>query len=166
MIFEVADNEWVHTSVMSGLAPVKSQDEIIGVEEASDPMRYMMLSPEERAKITPKRKARYKERERDGLIEEFRANNHAVEAIVTMEESLGANGKPHPQLVANDMIVTIDDPDYGETTQMGVPIHLASTPGAIVGPRRAPGADNEEIFGAIGYSAEQIASFNQVSEVA
>ena len=28
MIFEVADDEWVHTSIMSGLAPVKSQDEI------------------------------------------------------------------------------------------------------------------------------------------
>jgi crotonobetainyl-CoA:carnitine CoA-transferase CaiB-like acyl-CoA transferase len=166
MIFEVANNEWVHTSVMSGLTPVKSQDEIVGVEEASDPMRYMMLSAEERALITPKRKARYKERERDALIDEFRANNHAIEAIVTMEESLGANGNPHPQLVANDMIVSIDDPDYGETTQIGVPIHLASTPGAIRGPRPAPGADNEEIFGALGYSSEQIASFNQVSEVA
>jgi crotonobetainyl-CoA:carnitine CoA-transferase CaiB-like acyl-CoA transferase len=166
MIFEVANDEWVHTSVMSGLSPVKSQDEIIGVEEASDPMRYMMLSPEERALITPKRKARYKERERDGLIDEFRANNHAIEAIVTMEESLGASGTPHPQLVANDMIATVDDPDYGETTQIGVPIHLAATPGAIRGPRRAPGADNEEIFGALGYSPEQIAAFNRVSEVA
>jgi crotonobetainyl-CoA:carnitine CoA-transferase CaiB-like acyl-CoA transferase len=166
MIFEVANNEWVHTSVMSGLTPVKSQDEIIGVEEASDPMRYMMLSAEERALITPKRKARYKERERDGLIDEFRANNHAVEAIVSMEESLGASGKPHPQLVANDMIVTIDDPDYGETTQIGVPIHLDATPGAIKGPRPAAGAHNEEIFGALGYSKEQIAGFNEVSEVA
>src|SRR5262245_2007797 len=47
MIYEVADEKWVHTSIMSGLAPVKSQDEIIGVPGASDPLRYPMLSAEE-----------------------------------------------------------------------------------------------------------------------
>ena len=30
MIFEVADGEYVHASVMSGLTPMKSQDEILG----------------------------------------------------------------------------------------------------------------------------------------
>src|SRR5438067_3964873 len=100
MIFEVADDEWVHTSVMSGLAPVKSQDEIIGVPGASDPLRYPTLSAEERAQITPKRRAGYKARKRDELIEEFRENNHAIEAIDTMEAALGANGQPHAQLAA------------------------------------------------------------------
>ena len=37
MIFEVADDEWVHTSIMSGLAPIKTQDEILGLPDASDP---------------------------------------------------------------------------------------------------------------------------------
>jgi crotonobetainyl-CoA:carnitine CoA-transferase CaiB-like acyl-CoA transferase len=166
MIYEVANNEWVHTSIMSGLAPVKSQDEILEVPEASDPLRYPMLSPEERAAITPKRRAAYKARERDGLIAEFQENNHAIEAIVPMEENLGAKGKPHPQYVANHMIATVEDPDYGTTTQVGVPIHLASTPGAIVGPRAKIGQHNEEIFGPLGFSAEQIASFSTLSEVA
>src|SRR5262249_16308853 len=77
MVYEVADGEWVHTSIMSGLAPIKSQDEILQVPEASDPLRYPMLSAEERAAITPKRRAAYKARERNGLIDEFRENNHA-----------------------------------------------------------------------------------------
>jgi crotonobetainyl-CoA:carnitine CoA-transferase CaiB-like acyl-CoA transferase len=159
MIFEVAGNEWVHASIMSGLPPVKTQDEILGLPNASDPERYLMLSAEERAELTPKRRAAYKARERDGLIAEFRENNHAIEAIDTMEAALGANGAPHEQLVANHMIATVDDPELGRTTQVGVPIHLSGTPGGIQGPRPQPGQHNQEIFGELGYSDAEIATF-------
>ncbi len=160
MIYEVAGGEYVHTSVMSGLAPIKSQDEIVGVPEASDPMRYPTLSAEERAQITPMRRQAYQEWSRDALVDEFRANNHAVEPIVGFGEQFTVDGgQPHRQLVANDMVATLDDPELGTTTQVGVPIHLAGTPGAIRGPRPLPGQHNEEIFGALGYSAEQLASF-------
>src|SRR5690349_6572514 len=78
MIFEVADNEYVHASIMSGLPPVKTQDAILGLPDASDPERYLMLSPEERAELTPKRRAAYLTRKRSDLIAEFRENNHAI----------------------------------------------------------------------------------------
>jgi crotonobetainyl-CoA:carnitine CoA-transferase CaiB-like acyl-CoA transferase len=159
MIFEVADDEYVHASIMSGLPPVKTQDEILGLPNASDPERYLMLSAEERAELTPKRRAAFKSRKRDELIAEFRENNHAIEAIETMEVALGANGAAHPQLVANDMIATVDDPELGHTTQVGVPIHLSGTPGGIRGPRPRPGQHNREIFGELGYSESEIASF-------
>jgi crotonobetainyl-CoA:carnitine CoA-transferase CaiB-like acyl-CoA transferase len=162
MIYEVANGEWVHTSIMSGLAPIKSQDEILGVPEATDPLRYPMLSPEERARITPMRRAAYKEHARDALIDEFRANNHAVEAIVPMEETLGAGGAPNPQLVANGMVATVEDPELGTTTQVGVPFHFSRTPGAIQGPRPMIGQHNDEIFGELGFSAAEIAKFTEV----
>ena len=138
---------------------MKTQDEILGLPNASDPERYLMLSAEERAELTPKRRAAYKARERDGLIAEFRENNHAIEAIDTMEAALGANGAPHEQLVANHMIATVDDPELGRTTQVGVPIHLSGTPGGIQGPRPQPGQHNQEIFGELGYSDAEIATF-------
>ena len=163
MIYEVADDEWVHTSIMSGLTPIKSQDEILEVPGASDPSRYPMLSAEERAAITPKRRAAYKAKGRTELIDEFRANNHAVEAIITMEETLGAGGEPNEQLLANDMIATVEDPDLGTLTQVGVPFHFGTTNGVIKGPRPAPGQHNSEIFGALGYSDAQIAAFNEVA---
>ena len=162
MIFEVADEKYVHASIMSGLAAVKTQDAILGLPDPSDPEKYMMLSPEERAELTPKRRAAYKLRERDGLLAEFRENNHAIEAVESMEVALGANGEAHPQLVANDMIATVDDPVWGHTTQVGVPIHMTSTPGAIQGPRPRPGQHNDEIFGELGYSAAEIAAFSGV----
>ena len=163
MIFEVAGDQWVHTSIMSGLPAVQTQDEIIGVPGASDPLRYPMLSPEERAQLTPLRRAGYKARDRDGLIAEFRENNHAIEAIDTMEAALGADGEPHPQLAANDMVVTVDDPVHGRTTQVGVPIHMLQDPGGVTGPRPEPGAHNAEIFGELGYSAAEIDSFTTAS---
>ena len=166
MIFEVAGHQWVHTSIMSGLAPIKGQDEILGLPGASDPSRYPMLSAEERAQLTPKRRAAYKQHARDALIDEFRENNHAIEAITPVDDVLAGRGSASAQLVANDMITTVDDPALGATTQFGVPIHLASTPGAIKGPRPAPGQHNEEIFGALGYSAADIAAFSTLGEVA
>jgi hypothetical protein len=45
MIFECADG-WVHASVMSGLTPTKSQDEILGLEAAPDPFTFMALPAE------------------------------------------------------------------------------------------------------------------------
>jgi len=165
MIFEAANGEWVHPSIMTGLPPIKTQDEILGVPQASDPERYAMLSPEERATITPLRQKAYRAAKRDELIAAFRENNHAMEAIVPMGDQLGGSGEAHPQLVANGMVADIDDPDLGSTTQVGVPIHLASTPGAVQGPRPRPGQHNDEIFGELGYSSDEIARFTQSPDV-
>ncbi len=145
MIYEVAAGEYVHTSVMSGLTPLKTQDEIVGV---SDPMDAVG------------RRDAYRSWNRAQLVDEFRANNHAVDAIVPEGVQLGAAGiDAHPQLVANDMVAEVDDPDLGPTVQIGVPIHLLGTPGGIQGPRPRAGQHNAEIFGELGYTAEEIAVF-------
>jgi crotonobetainyl-CoA:carnitine CoA-transferase CaiB-like acyl-CoA transferase len=157
MIFEVANGEWVHTSIMSGLPPLRTQDDILGLPNASNPEWFLTAPPEERARLTPMRREAYRARDRDGLVKEFRDNNHAIEPIVPMEEALGSAGEPNAQLVANDMIVTVDDPELGVTTQIGVPLHLASTPGAVRGPRPAPGQHNDEVWGELGLSGDEIA---------
>ena len=151
MIFECADNEWLHVSVMSGLPPLKSMDEILQLEDAPDSMTFLTLPPEERAKFTEARGAKFKDWNRDELVAAFLANNHAAEAIIPMSEAFA-----HPQVIANDMVATVVDPDLGPTTQMGVPIHMLGTPGAIQGPQPQPGEHNAEILGELGYSASDI----------
>ncbi|MBK5287584.1 MAG: CoA transferase [Acidimicrobiia bacterium] len=157
-LFECADGEWVHTSVMSGLTPTKSQDELLGLDDAPEPFVFMALSPEEREQFTQRRREAYKTHRRDELVATFQEHNHAIEAVITAEEALGAGGAPHPQLVANGMVATIEDPELGTTTQMGVPINLLGTPGGIQGPQPLPGQHNREIFGALGYSDAEIAT--------
>ncbi len=155
-LFECADGEWVHTSVMSGLTPTKSQDELLGLENAPEPFTFMALPPEEREAFTRRRREAYREHTRDDLVRSFQEHNHAVEAVITMEEALGSTGAPHPQLLANGMVATVEDPELGTTTQMGVPINLHGTPGAIRGPQPLPGEHNAEILGALGYTDAEL----------
>jgi crotonobetainyl-CoA:carnitine CoA-transferase CaiB-like acyl-CoA transferase len=157
-LFECANDEWVHTSVMSGLTPTMSQDELLGLEDAPEPYAFMALSPEEREEFTNRRREKYKEHDRAELVANFQAHNHAIEAVITMEEALGSTGSPHPQLVANGMVATVEDPELGTTTQIGVPINLHSTPGAIRGPQPTVGQHNAEVFAALGYDDSALAA--------
>lgn len=159
MIFEVDGGDYVQASMMSGLTPRRSQDEILGLDvAATDPARFAMATEEERSAVTRARRSAYRSRDGGDVVEEFRANNHAIEPIISMEEALGATGHPHDQLRANDMIATVEDPVLGPTTQVGVPIHLAATPGGIQGPRLPIGHDNDAIFSEPGYSEADIAT--------
>ena len=45
------------------------------------------------------------------------------------------DGMTDPQVIHNDMVVTLDDPERGPVTQMGVPLGFSQTPGAVQGPR-------------------------------
>src|SRR5436190_549003 len=74
MVFECADG-WVHASVMSGLTPKKSQDEILGLDDAPDPFTFMAMPPEEREKINQKRRDKFKEWKRDDVVAAFQENN-------------------------------------------------------------------------------------------
>ena len=141
MIYECANGEYLHASVMSGLAPIKSQDEILGLEDAPDPFTFMAMSAEDREVINSRRRAKYLEWDRDTLITEMRANNHAVEPVLKPEETLS-----HPQTIANDLAATVNDPTHGATTQMGIPIHLMGTPGSIKGPQPRVGEHTREIL--------------------
>jgi len=145
MIFECADG-WVHASVMSGLTPTKSQDEILGLDDAPDPFTFMAMPPEEREKINAARREKFKEWRRDDIVAAFQEHNHAIEAIRTPHEQFA-----HPQLIANGLVRTVIDPVVGETTQIGTPLHMFGTPAEIRGPQPEPGEHNAEIFAELGF---------------
>jgi crotonobetainyl-CoA:carnitine CoA-transferase CaiB-like acyl-CoA transferase len=62
----------------------------------------------------------------------------------------------HPQFVENGMAATVDDPELGSTTQVGVPAVLQRTPGAIRGGQPRPGAHSVEVLEEAGYSDTDI----------
>jgi crotonobetainyl-CoA:carnitine CoA-transferase CaiB-like acyl-CoA transferase len=51
-----------------------------------------------------------------------------------------------PQVQANAMVVELPDPEVGPLTQMGVPIQLSQTPGAVQGPRQLPSTPGHEVL--------------------
>jgi crotonobetainyl-CoA:carnitine CoA-transferase CaiB-like acyl-CoA transferase len=158
MIFECADREFVHVSVMSGLPPKKSMDEILGVDPLPAEQLEGLLPIEQHTLMNERRRDAFKGWKRAELVEEFVANNIAVEPIITMEEALA---QPHPQLDANGMVVTVDDPDLGPLLQVGVPINLFGTPGEIRGPQPRVGEHNAEVWSEVGVSGGDLASVTE-----
>ncbi|MDX2159100.1 MAG: CoA transferase [Hyphomicrobiaceae bacterium] len=51
---------------------------------------------------------------------------------------LTEEGFDDPQVLHNQMVMTLDDPAVGPVVQMGVPVVMTGTPGAIQGPRQRP----------------------------
>ena len=118
MIFECANNA-VHPRVGDERAAARRRpmDEILGLAERArrDDVPHAAAGGT-RAVHRVRGGAKFKEWNRDELVAAFLANNHAAEAIIPMAEAFA-----HPQVIANDMVATVVDPDLGPTTQMGVP---------------------------------------------
>lgn len=155
MIFECADG-WAHLSVMSGLTPKQSIDEILGLEPLPPETFEGLLPIEAHTLVANRQREAITHWKRDDLVAALVENNHAVEAIVEPEEQFA-----HPQLIANDMVVTVDDPDLGATTQLGVPVHLLGSPGGITSGQPRVGAHNDEVWSSVGLTNAQIAAITR-----
>lgn len=62
-----------------------------------------------------------------------------------------------PQVLHNDMIVSVRHPALGPIRLTGVPIHLSRTPGSVRRHPPAVGEHTEETLQELGYSPEQVA---------
>lgn len=156
MIYECADGEYLHLSILSGLEPKRSQEEITGAPTSPLQVELVEWTDEQRAELAAQQRAAFLRHDRDTIVGELVDANYATEAVLEATEQYS---RPHPQLEANGMIATVEDPDLGTTTQMGVPIHLLGTPGAITGPQPRVGEHDREIWGGeLGYDDDAIAT--------
>jgi len=151
MIFECADGEFVHVSVMSGMTPTKTLDEILGTDPIPAAELEGLLPLEQHQRMTERRGSAFKQWKCAELVAALIEAGHIAEAIVEPEDQFA-----HPQLVANQMAVTVEDPDLGSTTQIGVPIHLLGTPGAIQGPQPRVGEHDAEVWAEVGISGDAL----------
>jgi crotonobetainyl-CoA:carnitine CoA-transferase CaiB-like acyl-CoA transferase len=67
----------------------------------------------------------------------------------------------HPQVLAEDLVTTLDHPKVGRYRTMTKPVKFSNTPGPA--PTASPvfGQHSDEILAAYGYSADEIASFRE-----
>jgi len=80
-------------------------------------------------------------RKREDIVERMHEDLCQVAEILPTREVLR-----HPQIIANDMAVVVEDPEVGRTIQSGMPFRLAMCPPKVPTPRPAPGQHNEEVF--------------------
>jgi crotonobetainyl-CoA:carnitine CoA-transferase CaiB-like acyl-CoA transferase len=148
-LFECADGEWVHAATMNGRTPTRTPEEILGLEPVD--ARALYADPELRARHDARLRAAYRQRPRHELIEEFHRAGLGAEAVTRMAEVF-----THDQFVANEMAASVEDPELGPTTQVGVPAVLRRTPGAIQGGQPRAGAHSREVLAEVGCGAAEI----------
>jgi crotonobetainyl-CoA:carnitine CoA-transferase CaiB-like acyl-CoA transferase len=153
MIFECADREFCHVSVMSGMTPTKTLDEILGTDPVPAEQLEGLLPLQQQNLMNERRRDAFKRWNCAELIAELIACNHIAEAVVEPEDQFA-----HPQLQANGMAASVDDPELGATTQIGVPIHLLGTPGAIQGGQPRVGEHDAEVWGELGITGDALAA--------
>jgi crotonobetainyl-CoA:carnitine CoA-transferase CaiB-like acyl-CoA transferase len=138
-LYECADG-WVHAATMNGLAPTRSLQEVAGLE-APDLSKIWSATPEERRLADRELRDAVRKLERDRFVADLNSSDLGAEAVVPMHEAYA-----HPQLIANQMVVSVRDADLGETTQIGLPFTLSRSPGRVLGGRPRPGQHDAEIF--------------------
>jgi crotonobetainyl-CoA:carnitine CoA-transferase CaiB-like acyl-CoA transferase len=82
----------------------------------------------------------YKGWKRDDLVARLHEDLFQAAAIMPTRETL-----EHPQVAANGMAVTVEDPEVGRTVQVGMPCKLSVTPALAPRPRPAPGQHDAEV---------------------
>jgi crotonobetainyl-CoA:carnitine CoA-transferase CaiB-like acyl-CoA transferase len=139
-LYECEDG-WMHAATMNGLAAKSTLQEVAGMD-APDVAAMWRATAEERKKTDDVVRQAVRLRKVDAMISGMNDANLGAEAVIPM-----CDAYRHPQLVANGMVVEVEDPDFGITTQIGIPVTLSNNPGSITGPRPIPGEANDELIG-------------------
>jgi crotonobetainyl-CoA:carnitine CoA-transferase CaiB-like acyl-CoA transferase len=83
----------------------------------------------------------YRTRKREELMELLHAELFQTAEILPTRDTLR-----HPQVIFNEMAVTVEDPEVGPTVQVGMPFRLTRNPPSPPRPRPAVGEHNAEVF--------------------
>jgi crotonobetainyl-CoA:carnitine CoA-transferase CaiB-like acyl-CoA transferase len=148
-LYECADGQWIHAATMNGRTPTRTPEEILGLDPV-DPVA-LYRDPELRARHETQLRAAYRKRTCRDLVEEFHQAGLGAEAVIPMSDVF-----THPQFLANGMAATVEDPELGSTTQVGVPAVLVGTPGAIRGGQPRAGEHTRDVLTEAGYGAADI----------
>jgi crotonobetainyl-CoA:carnitine CoA-transferase CaiB-like acyl-CoA transferase len=148
-LYECADREWIHAATMNGRTPTRTPEQILSLDPV-DPA-VIFRDPELRAAHEARLREAYRRRNCRELVEEFHQAGLGAEAVTPMSAVFS-----HPQFIANGMVATVEDPELGSTTQVGLPVVLAGTPGAIRGGQPTVGEHSREVLSEAGYSDNEI----------
>jgi alpha-methylacyl-CoA racemase len=101
------------------------------------------------------------ERTREEWQEFATHNDCCLEPMLDLDEALDS------ELVkAREMVVELDQPGAGPVKQLGIPIKLTRTPGAVDAPGPALGEHTDEVLNALGYSPDDIEALKEAGAVA
>lgn len=144
--FECADGEYlgIHTGANGSHARLI---EAVGLSDRVPPAppgqqeKKVLLSEEEANVLAYDLPVIMASRPREEWLALLRAAD--VTAIPLMRQTEAFH---HPQIVHNELIVTVDDPELGPIEQVGIPAKMFGALGAVRGPAPRPGADTAAVL--------------------
>jgi crotonobetainyl-CoA:carnitine CoA-transferase CaiB-like acyl-CoA transferase len=92
--------------------------------------------------------------ERDEWFRRLRDAGSQVAPVYEIDEALS-----DPQAVHRETVLELEDETLGKVKQLGIPIKLSQTPGAVRSPPPLPGEHTEEIMGQLGYTRHEMDAF-------
>ena len=82
-----------------------------------------------------------RDRKRQEIVDRMHEDLYQVAEILPTREVLN-----HPQVIANDMVVAVEDPEIGPTIQAGMPFRLSQSPPVRPRPRPRVGEHTAEVL--------------------
>lgn len=143
-IYECANGEWLHAGVNVGRVATRTMEEILGIEPVDG--ARMMTDLAYRAEHQQRLREAFITRDRTELCAEFFEAGVGADPILTIAE-----GFDYPQMRANNMVVSVDDPEFGVMEQYGIPAVLSETPGEVQGGRPRVGEHSRKVLAELGY---------------
>ena len=138
-VYECADGEWVqlgcvHVRFIAVAAELMGIGDLIAEPRFADGTGGKTPADEEELRAAVAKVIA--EKTRAEWVTAFEAADVPFAPAQQIED-----GMADPQVIHNEMVVTLQDPARGPVAQMGVPIVFSETPGRIRGPRAAEATD-------------------------
>ncbi|MCH7653221.1 MAG: CoA transferase [Chloroflexi bacterium] len=153
--FECADGEWIQIGCIHG-GFVDLAAAVMGIAEVLTDPRYgdgrRPVDEEARQELFDIVAGVIKTKPVADWEEIFESADVPYARAGTNEESMD-----NPQVIANDMVVEMQDPKEGRVVQMGVPIKMSETPGEIRGPRHLHREDTNTVLAELQNATPKIA---------
>ncbi len=146
-LIEAADGKWFFlacgtASFYRRMLDVIGRPELIDDPELANPP-WGLLTDEAIARITPILDEAFAARPRHEWLEILAGADVPAQPVLTREEFLTTS-----MVAANDLDVTVEHPELGPVSMMGLPFAVEGAPGAITTPAPLLGAHTDEVVAA------------------
>ena len=143
-VFECADGEWVHIACIHG-GFVDLAAAVMGLTELLLEPRFgdgrTPQSDEARQELFDIVAGVIKTKPYEEWARLFEDADVPYGSVRTTEQAMD-----NPQVLFNQMVIDLADPEVGPVSQMGLPLTLSGTPGRVKGPRATPGQHTDAVL--------------------